>query len=55
MKLINFWPLYFLAAVYLLNVYMYGKKEADEINVFMLPIMIFFGVIICFVCLIGLR
>ena len=55
MKLINFWPLYFLAAVYLLNVYMYGKKEANQINLFMLPIMMFFGVIICFVCLIGLR
>ena len=55
MKLINFWPLYFLAMVYLLNVYMYGKKEANQINVFMLPIMIVFGVIICFVYLIGSR
>ena len=33
----------------------YLKKEANQINVFMLPIMMFFGVIICFVCLIGSR
>lgn len=55
MKFINFWPVYFLVAVYLLNVYMYGKKEANQINVFMLPIMMFFGVIICFLCFIAPR
>ena len=55
MKLINFWALYFLAVVYLLNVYMFGKNEANKINVFMLPIMMFFGIIICIVCVIGSR